>query len=116
MANTYGKTSMEEFAAKALPELEDLLERFKDQNKPEAPEPETVKSDHDADGLSDDAERIDDLAHIIWHLANQIESIAYHSDDVDLYVADLGQCIRSRARNVRRTLRRKSDGDVLEDF
>ena len=104
---------MEEFAAKALPELEDLLERFKDQNKPDEPEPEPV---NETDGLSDDAERIDGLAHIIWHLANQIESIAYHSDDVDPYVADLGQCIRSRARNVRRTLRRKSDGDVLEDF
>lgn len=118
MANTHGESSMEEFAAKALPELEDLLERFKNQNKPEAPEPEPepVKHDHDADGLSDDAERIDDLAHIIWHLANQIESIAYHSDDVDPYVADLGQSIRSHARNVRRTLRRKSDGDVLEDF
>lgn len=116
MANTHGESSMEEFAAKALPELEDLLERFKDQNKTDATEPETVKSDHDADGLSDDAERIDDLAHIIWHLANQIESIAYHSDDVDPYVADLGQCIRSRARNVRKTLRRKSDGNVLEDF
>ena len=104
---------MEEFAAKALPELEDMLKRFKDQNKLDEPETEPV---NETDGLSNDAERIDDLAHIIWHLANQIESIAYHSDDVDPYVADLGQCIRSRARNVRRTLRRKSDGDVLEDF
>ncbi len=113
MANTHGESSMEEFAAKALPELEDMLKRFKDQNKLDEPEPEPV---NETDGLSDDAERIDDLAHIIWHLANQIESIAYHSDDVDTYVADLGQCIRSRARNVSRTLRRKSDGDVLEDF
>lgn len=115
MANTHGESSMEEFAAKALPELEELLKRFNDPNKSDEtePEPEPV---NETDGLSNDAERIDDLCHIIWHLANQIESIAYHSDDVDPYVADLGQCIRSRARNVRRTLRRKSDGDVLEDF
>ena len=112
MANTHGESSMEEFAAKALPELEDLLKRFNQANA------DDKKPEHEgnADGLSNDAERIDDLCHIIWHLANQIESIAYHSDDVDPYVADLGQCIRSRARNVRKTLRRKSDGDVLEDF
>lgn len=112
MANTHGESSMEEFAAKALPELEALLKRFNQTNANDK------KPEHegDADGLSNDAERIDDLAHIIWHLGNQIESIAYHSDDVDPYVADLGQCIRSRARNVRRTLRRKSDGDVLGDL
>lgn len=74
MANTHGKTSMEEFAAKALPELEDLLERFKDQNKPDEPEPEPVKHD-DAD---DGNERVKELAHIIWHLANHMEEIAFH--------------------------------------
>lgn len=78
MANTHGESSMEEFAAKALPELEELLERFKDQNKSDEPEPEPVKRDHDADGLSDDAERIKELAHIIWHLANHMEEIAFH--------------------------------------
>lgn len=74
MANTHGESSMEEFAAKALPELEELLERFKDQNKPDEPEPEPVKHD-DAD---DGNERVKELAHIIWHLANHMEEIAFH--------------------------------------
>ena len=76
MANTHGhgESSMEEFAAKALPELEELLERFKDQNKPDEPEPEPVKHD-DAD---DGDERVKELAHIIWHLANHMEEIAFH--------------------------------------
>lgn len=65
---------MEEFAAKALPELEDMLKRFKDQNKPDEPEPEPVKHD-DAD---DGNERVKELAHIIWHLANHMEEIAFH--------------------------------------
>ena len=74
MANTHGQSSMEEFAAKALPELEDLLERFKSQNKSEAPQQEPVEHD-DAD---DGNERIKELAHIIWHLANHMEEIAFH--------------------------------------
>ena len=74
MANTHGESSMEEFAAKALPKLEELLERFKDQNKPDEPEPEPVKHD-DAD---DGNERVKELAHIIWHLANHMEEIAFH--------------------------------------
>ena len=76
MANTHGESSMEEFAAKALPELEDLLERFKNPNKQDEtePEPEPVKHD-DAD---DGNERVKELAHIIWHLANHMEEIAFH--------------------------------------
>lgn len=74
MANTHSESSMEEFAAKALPELEDLLERFKNPNKPDEPEPEPVKHD-DAD---DGDERVKELAHIIWHLANHMEEIAFH--------------------------------------
>ena len=80
MANTHGhgESSMEEFAAKALPELEELLERFKDQNKPDEPEPEPVKHD-DAD---DGDERVKELAHIIWHLANHMEEIAFHEGGI----------------------------------
>ncbi len=116
MANTHGESSMEEFATKALPELEALLKHFKQTNRTEEPDDANATQEPDEDSRNTDKERIEELAHIIWHLAGQIEDIAYHSDDVDPYVADLGQCIRSRARNVRRTLRRKSDGDVLEDF
>ena len=116
MANTHGESSMEEFAAKALPELEALLKHFKQTNRTEEPDDANATQEPDEDSRNTDKERIEELAHIIWHLAGQIEDIAYHGDDVDPYVADLGQCIRSRARNVRRTLRRKSDGDVLEDF
>lgn len=114
MANTHGESSMEEFAAKALPELEDLLERFKNQNKPEAPEPEPepVKRDHDADGLSDDAERIEDLCHIIWHLASQIEDIAYHNDSVGNMVTANAQCIREDAKRIHRSFLT----DDLRDF
>lgn len=74
MANTHGETSMEEFAAKALPELEELLKRFNDPNKSVEPEPEPVKHD-DAD---DGNERVKELAHVIWHLANHMEEIAFH--------------------------------------
>ena len=74
MANTHGESSMEEFAAKALPELEELLERFNDPNEPDEPEPEPVKHD-DAD---DGDERVKELAHIICHLANHMEEIAFH--------------------------------------
>lgn len=109
MANTYGESSMEEFAAKALPELEDLLKRFKDQNKPDEPEPEPV---NETDGLSDDAERIDDLAHIIWHLANQIECIAYHNDSVGNMVTANAQCIRKDAKRIHESFRT----DDLRDF
>ena len=75
MANTHGESSLEEFAAKALPELESLLERFNDLNKSDEPEPEPV---NETDGLSNDAERVKELAHIIWHLANHMEEIAFH--------------------------------------
>lgn len=74
MANTHGESSLEEFAAKALPELEELLKRFNDPNKSDEPEPEPVKHD-DAD---DGNERVKELAHIIWHLANHMEEIAFH--------------------------------------
>ena len=76
MANTHGESSMEEFAAKALPELEDLLKRFKDQNKPESLEPEQESVKHD--DADDGDERVKELAHIIWHLANHMEEIAFH--------------------------------------
>ena len=76
MANTHGESSMEEFAAKALPELEELLERFKDQNKSDEPEPEPEPVKHD--DADDGDERVKELAHIIWHLANHMEEIAFH--------------------------------------
>ena len=91
MANTHGESSMEEFAAKALPELEALLERFKDQNKPDEPEPEPVnenKPDEPEpepvkhDDADDGNERVKELAHIIWHLANHMEEIAFHEGGI----------------------------------
>lgn len=106
MANTHGESSMEEFAAKALPELEELLERFKDQNKPDEPEPEPV---NETDGLSNDAERIDDLCHIIWHLASQIEDIAYHNDDISEKVISAMQVIKREMKYVNRYLRGDDD-------
>ena len=106
MANTHGKTSMEEFAAKALPELEELLERFKDQNKSVEPEPEPV---NETDGLGDDAERIDELAHIIWHLASRIEDIAYHNDDISEKVISAMQVIKREMKYVNRYLRGDDD-------
>lgn len=105
MANTHGESSMEEFAAKALPELEDLLERFKNQNKPESPEPEPVKHD-DAD---DGNERVKELAHIIWHLANQIESIAYHNEDISEKVISSMQGVKREMKYVNRHLRGDDD-------
>lgn len=108
MANTYGKTSMEEFAAKALPELEDMLKRFNQANA------DDKKPEHegDADGLSNDAERIEDLCHIIWHLANQIEDIAYHNDSVGDMVTANAQCIRKDAKRIHESFRT----DDLRDF
>ena len=76
MANTHGKTSTEEFAAKALPELEELLERFNDPNKSDEPEPDPEPVKHD--DADDGDERVKELAHIIWHLANHMEEIAFH--------------------------------------
>ena len=105
MANTHGESSMEEFAAKALPELEDLLERFKAQNKSEAPQPEPVEHD-DAD---DGNERIKELAHIIWHLANHMEEIAFHEG---------GTCSRiiGDIQNIRRQVAYINDSlDGLDD-
>lgn len=80
MANTHGEISMEEFAAKALPELEALLERFKDQNKSDEPEPEPEPVKHD--DADNGNERIKELAHIIWHLANHMEEIAFHEGGI----------------------------------
>lgn len=82
--STHGESSMEEFAAKALPELEDLLERFKDQNKPESPDPEPEPVKHD--DADDGDERVKELAHIIWHLANHMEEIAFHEGGLCLKV------------------------------
>lgn len=93
MANTHGESSMEEFAAKALPELEELLKRFKDQNKPDEPEPEPVKHD-DAD---DGNERVKELAHIIWHLANHMEEIAFHEGGLCSKVIEDIQNLRRQA-------------------
>lgn len=108
MANMHGESSMEEFAAKALPELEELLKRFNQANADDKkPEPEG-----DADGLSNDTERIDDLAHIIWHLANQIEDIAYHNDSVGNMVTANAQCIRKDAKRIHQSFRT----DDLRDF
>lgn len=105
MANTHGESSMEEFAAKALPELEDMLKRFNQANA------DDKKPEHegDADGLSNDAERIDDLCHIIWHLANQIESIAYHNDDISEKVISAMQGIKREMKYVNCYLRGDDD-------
>lgn len=103
MANMHGESSMEEFAAKALPELEDLLERFKNQNKPDEP---------DDDARNTDKERIEELAHIIWHLANQIESIAYHNDSVRNMVTANAECIKKDAKRIHQSFRT----DDLMDF
>lgn len=106
MANTHGESSMEEFVAKALPELEYLLERFKDQNKQDEPEQEPV---NETDGLSDDAERIEDLANIIWHLASQIEDIAYHNDDISEKVISSMQGVKREMKYVNCRLRGDAD-------
>lgn len=105
MANTHGKTSMEEFAAKALPELENLLKRFNQANA------DDKKPEHegDADGLSNDAERIDDLCHIIWHLASRIEDISYHNEDISEKVISAMQVIKREMKYVNRYLRGDDD-------
>lgn len=107
MSNTHGESSMEEFAAKALPELEELLERFKDQNKSDEtePEPEPVKHD-DAD---DGDERVKELAHIIWHIANHIEEIAYHNDDISEKVISSMQGVKREMKYVNCHLRGDDD-------
>lgn len=108
MANTHDKTSMEEFADQTTdPMLEGMLKRFNQVNADDKPEPGS-----DADGLSDDAERIDGLAHIIWHLANQIEDIAYHNDSVGNMVTANAQCIRKDAKRIHQSFRT----DDLRDF
>lgn len=113
MANTHGESSMEEFAAKALPELEDLLERFKDQNKsadePE-PEPEPVKHDDAGDGN----ERVKELAHIIWHLAGQIEDIAYHGDKDNVWVISRSQDLRRQLVYIKGYLHGELHGENSE--
>ena len=108
MANTHGESSMEEFAAEALPELEELLKRFNDPNKSVEPEPEPEPV-NGTDGLSNDAERIKELAHIIWHLANQIEDIAYHNDDISEKVISAMQVIKREMKYVNRYLRGDDD-------
>lgn len=82
MANTHGESSLEEFAAKALPELESLLERFNDPNKPDEPEPEPEPEPVKHDDADDGDERVKELAHIIWHLANHMEEIAFHEGGI----------------------------------
>ena len=96
---------MEEFAAKALPELEELLKRFNQANA------DDKKPEHegDADCLSNDAERIDDLAHIIWHLASQIEDITYHNDDISEKVISAMQGIKREMKYVNCYLRGDDD-------
>lgn len=105
MANTHGESSMEEFAAKALPELEELLKRFNQANADDKKQ----EPEGDADGLGDDAERIDDLAHIIWHIASQIEDIAYHNDDISEKVISAMQVIKREMKYVNRYLRGDDD-------
>lgn len=113
MANTHGESSMEEFAAKALPELEELLERFKDQNKPDEPEPEpddaNATQEPDDDTRNTDKERIEELAHIIWHLANHIEEIAYHNDDISEKVISSMQGVKREMKYVNCYLRGDDD-------
>lgn len=105
MANTHGESSMEEFAAKALPELEELLKRFNQANAYD----KTPEHEGDADGLSNDAERIDDLCHIIWHLASQIEDIAYHNDAINENVISAMQVFKREMKYVNRYLRGDDD-------
>lgn len=107
MANTHGKTSMEEFAAKALPELEDLLERFKNQNKPDAPEPEPEPVKHD--DADDGNERIKELAHIIWHLANHMEEIAFHEGGICSKVIGDTQVIKRQVTYINDSLDCRDD-------
>ena len=107
MANTHGESSMEEFAAKALPELEDLLERFKDQNKSDEPEPEPEPVKHD--DADDGDERVKELAHIIWHIANHIEEIAYHNDDISEKVILSMQGVKREMKYVNCHLRGDAD-------
>lgn len=113
MANTHGESSMEEFAAKALPELEDLLERFKNPNKSEAPEPEPEPV-NETDGLGDDAERIEELVHIIWHLAGQIEDIAYHGDKDNVWVISRSQDLRRQLVYIKGYLHGELHGENSE--
>lgn len=105
MANTHGESSMEEFAAKAIPELEDMLKRFSQANA------DDKKPEHEgnADGLSNDAERIDDLAHIIWHIASQIEDIAYHNEDISEKVISSMQGVKREMKYVNCFLRGDDD-------
>lgn len=102
MANTHGESSMEEFAAKALPELEDLLKRFKDQNKPESLEPEQEHVKHD--DADDGNERVKELAHIIWHLANHMEEIAFHEEGLCSKVIGDIQVIRRQVTYINDSL------------
>lgn len=102
MANTHGESSMEEFAAKALTELESLLERFKNQNKPEAPDPEQEPAKHD--DADDGNERIKELAHIIWHLANHMEEIAFHEEGLCSKVIGDIQIIRRQVTYINDSL------------
>lgn len=108
MANTHGESSVEEFAAKALPELEELLKRFNQANADDKkPEPEG-----NADGLSNDAERIDDLAHIIWHLAKQVEDITYHSEGITRKVITCAQVIERQLAYIKDYLRGKAVNEL----
>ena len=112
MANTHGESSMEEFAAKALPELEALLKHFKQAGKPEEQDDADATQEPDEDVRNTDKERVKELAHIIWHLANQIECIAYHNDSVGNMVTANAQCIRKDAKRIHESFRT----DDLRDF
>lgn len=112
MANTHGESSMEEFAAKAIPELEELLKHFKQTNRPENPDDANTTQEPDEDSRNTDKERIEELAHIIWHLANQIECIAYHNDSVGNMVTANAQCIRKDAKRIHQSFHT----DDLRDF
>lgn len=120
MANTHGESSMEEFAAKALPELEELLRRFKQADKPEEPEePDDANAtkEPDDDTRNTDRERIEELAHIIWHLAGQIADIAYHGEDVSKKVMVHAYTILFNTHDIRKALyARPDDENDAEDF
>lgn len=109
MANTHGESSMEEFAAKALTELEELLKRFKDQNKSVEPEPEPEPEPVKHDDADDGNERVKELAHIIWHIANHIEEIAYHNDDISEKVISSMQGVKREMKYVNCHLRGDDD-------
>lgn len=114
MANTHGESSMEEFAAKALPELEDLLRRFKQADEPEEPDDANATKEPDDDTRNTDKERIEELAHIIWHLAGQIEDIAYHGGKDNVWVISRSQDLRRQLVYIKGYLHGELHGENSE--